>query len=50
MPLAQKSIEELKAIYEDEFGHKLSDKEAWEIANRLTNLFKTLMKSDADID
>ena len=42
MPLSQKNVDELKAIYKETVGEELSDKEAWDMAIRLLNLFKVL--------
>jgi hypothetical protein len=46
MPLKQKHIEDLKAIFEKEFGYRPDDKEAWDMATRLINLFRLLTGSD----
>lgn len=40
--LTQKDIEELKEIYYEEFGEELTDEEAWEMGERLINLFYIL--------
>lgn len=42
MPLSQKNVDELKKIYKETVGADLSDKEAWEMAIRLLNLFRIL--------
>ncbi|MBK7142017.1 MAG: hypothetical protein IPH75_08055 [bacterium] len=45
MPLQQRHIEELKALYRKEQGVELDDKEAWAMAIRLINLFRILAQS-----
>jgi hypothetical protein len=42
--LSQKSIEEFKAIYQEEFKESLSDDEVREIATRLLRFFALLSK------
>lgn len=42
MPLSQKNVDELKKIYKETVGEELTDKEAWEMAIRLLNLFRIL--------
>lgn len=42
MPLTQKNVDELKKIYQEAVGEELTDKEAWDMAIRLLNLFRVL--------
>ena len=42
MPLTQKNVDELKAIYRNSVGEELSDRDAWDMAIRLVNLFRLL--------
>jgi hypothetical protein len=42
MGLDQKAINELKQIYLEEFGEKISDREAWDMGINLVNLFVAL--------
>ena len=42
MPLTQKHVDELKAIYRNSVGEELSDRDAWDMAIRLINLFRQL--------
>jgi hypothetical protein len=44
MELSQKAIEEFKEIYQREFGKKLSDLEAQELAENLISLFKIIYR------
>jgi len=44
MPLTREAIEELKAIYREEFGEELSDDEAWEMGHRLVRLYTVLTR------
>jgi hypothetical protein len=47
--LSQEAIEEFKAIYEEEFGQRLSDNEVQEIAVPLLRLFGLLAsRSETD--
>ena len=46
MPINQRHIDNLKAIYEKEFNQKISDKEAQEMGKRLVDLVRVLMKND----
>jgi hypothetical protein len=43
MPLTQKQIDKLKEIYHEETGIILSNREAWDMGNRLVNLFRLLL-------
>jgi len=42
--LSRQAIDEFKAIYEEEFGHSLSDDEVREIAIRLLRFFGILVR------
>lgn len=42
--LPQKAVEELKNIYRKKYGKELNDSEAFEMGNRLLNLFRTVLK------
>jgi hypothetical protein len=44
MPLDQKAIDELKAIYRRKYGEDLPDDEAWAMGNRLVRLFAILTR------
>jgi hypothetical protein len=44
MKLPPQAIEELKAIYDQEFGTSLSDQEAGEMARRLLSLFQVIYR------
>jgi hypothetical protein len=44
MELSQKAVEEFKEIYQKEFGKKLSDSEAQELAENLISLFKIIYR------
>ena len=48
MPIQQTDIDELKRIYQNDFGQPLSDQEAWEMGTRLVQLFRLLLRSDTD--
>jgi len=48
--LSRKAIDEFKAIYEDEFGKRLSDDEVCEIAFRLLRFFGILTQPLSDED
>ena len=43
MPITQKEIQELKSIYNHENNVELSDRQAWDMAHRLVNLFHLLI-------
>lgn len=43
MPIMQHHIKELKTLYLKQSGKNLSDKEAWDMAIRLVNLFRVLL-------
>lgn len=43
--LTPKAIEELKVIYRKRYGEELNDSQAFEMGNRLLNLFRTVLKS-----
>ncbi len=47
MPLSQKNVDELKKIYKETVGEELTDKEAWDMAIRLLNLFRVLRNAPA---
>ena len=47
MPLTQKAIDDLKAIYRRKYGADLSDDEAWEMGNRLLRVFAVLTRLPA---
>ena len=40
----ERTIEEFKKIYEDEFGEKISDSQAYEEFLRLVNLLRVVLK------
>ena len=44
MPLTQKAINELKAIYRRKYGKDLPDDEAWAMGHRLVRLFTILTR------
>ncbi len=44
MPLKQRDIDELKAIYRRLYGERLANGEAWEMGNRLIRLFDVLTR------
>lgn len=44
MKISSQAIEELKAIYQEEFGERLSDQEAQEIGTRLLTLFQVIYR------
>ena len=46
--LSHKAIEEFRSIYQEEFGHRLSDDKVQEMALRLLRLFGILVDSSAD--
>jgi hypothetical protein len=46
--LSRQAIDEFKAIYQDEFGHTLSDAEVQEIALRLLHFFGILRQPSPD--
>jgi hypothetical protein len=46
--LSRQAIDEFKAIYQDEFGKRLSDDEVQEIALRLLRFFGILNQSLSD--
>ncbi len=46
MPLNQQHIEELKKIYLKNTGESLSNQEAWDMAGRLIELFRLLIKPE----
>ena len=46
--LSCEAIEEFRAIYQEEFGKRLSDDEVQEIALRLLRFFGILNGSDSD--
>lgn len=48
MPLQQAHIDELKTIYQKEYGATLDDKEAWAMAMRLINLFRILIQPSSE--
>lgn len=48
MPLTQKAIDELKAIYRRKYGEDLPDDKAWEMGNRLLRLFAVLTRAPAE--
>jgi hypothetical protein len=48
MPITQYHIDELKTIYEKQSGEKLSDKEASDMAIRLVNLYRILLKDRSE--
>jgi hypothetical protein len=43
MPITQDDIDNLKAIYKNQFGETLSSEEAWEMGIRLVNLYYLLL-------
>jgi hypothetical protein len=45
VPLNQRDIDELKAIYLRTSGERLSNADAWEMGNRLVRLFDVLTRS-----
>ena len=47
MPLTQKAIDELKAIYRRKYGEELPDTEAWAMGHRLVRLFAILTRPPA---
>lgn len=47
MPLSKQAIDELKAIYRDEFGTDLPDDEAWAMGHRLVRLYAVLSRPPA---
>jgi hypothetical protein len=47
MPLSKQAINELKAIYRDEFGADLSDDAAWAMGHRLVRLYTVLTRPPA---
>ncbi len=47
MPLTQKAIDELKAIYRKKYGEDLPNDEAWAMGNRLVRLFAILTRPPA---
>jgi hypothetical protein len=49
MQLSKEAIEEYKKIYKEVEGEEISDKEAFEQATRLVNLFEVLLKVDNEI-
>jgi len=48
--LSREAIEEFKAIYQEEFGKKLTDDEVQEIAVRLLRFFGVLKRAIPDSD
>lgn len=44
MPLHQRDIDELSAIYFRRYGERLTNEEAWEMGNRLVRLFRILIR------
>jgi len=42
--LTPKAIEKLKVIYRKRYGEELNDSQAFEMGNRLLNLFRTVLK------
>ena len=50
MPIMQHHIDELKVLYQKQSGEKLSDKEAWDMAIRMVNLFRVLLKAKIEPD
>ena len=46
--LSREAIEEFRAIYEEEFGKRLSDDEVQEIALRLLRFFGILQEQDEE--
>jgi hypothetical protein len=48
--LSREAIEEFKAIYQEEFGKKLTDDEVQEIAVRLLRFFGVLKRPIPDSD
>lgn len=44
MSLTQEDIDELKKIYEKDYGKKISNKEAWEMGINLLELGKVLLR------
>lgn len=45
MPIRQRHIDELKRLYKKHFGQRLADKQAWEMAHRLLNIFHLLIEN-----
>jgi hypothetical protein len=50
MPLTQKSIDELKAIYRRKYGEDLPNDEAWAMGHRLIRVFAFLTETPARAD
>ena len=50
MPLSQKAIDELKAIYRRKYGEDLPDDEALAMGHRLVRLFSILTRPPAETD
>lgn len=48
MSLSKKAIDEFKEIFQQEYGVKLSDSEAYESANNLIGFFKVLIECDQE--
>ena len=44
MKPSEKTIEEFKKIYQDEFGERISDSQAYEKFLRLVNLLRVVLK------
>lgn len=44
MPLSQKDIDELKAIYRKNYGSDLTDDQAWEMGHRLLRVYSVLFR------
>jgi len=44
MQLSKQTIEEFKVIYKEEFGEKIDDKKAYELAANLLRLFKIIYR------
>ncbi len=44
MTLKQKHIEQFKAIFQKEYGRKLSDEEAWEMATNVLDYVRLLIE------
>jgi len=47
MKPSKENIEELKRIYQDEFGEKISDSQAYEKFLRLVNLLRVVLKESS---
>jgi len=44
MELSKEALEEFKIIYKEDFGEKISDDKALDLATRLVTLFKVIYK------